>query len=145
MSQIVLKIESLLKRTNSFYRFLLVGLVNTLTGLSMMFMCLNIMEWSYWVATFIGNSVGALVSYLLNRTFTFQSTIPFKKGLPLFITVILTCFLFSYWLSGLVAESILNDIQISSLLKKDELAILIGSCLYTGSNYFGQKYLVFRK
>lgn len=143
MSTIALKIESFLKRTNSFSRFLLVGVVNTLTGLSLMFLCLNVMEWSYWVATFIGNSVGALVSYLLNRTFTFQSTIPFKKGLPWFITVILTCFLFSYWLSEFVAEFILNDIQ--TLIKKDELAILIGSGLYTVSNYFGQKYLVFRK
>jgi putative flippase GtrA len=143
MSTIALKIETLLKRTNSFIRFLLVGVVNTLTGLSMMFMCLNILEWPYWGATFFGNGVGALVSYMLNRSFTFRSKVDLKKGAIRFIIVVLLCYWLSFSTSELIVIWIFQQFETFSLLQPNEFAILIGSGFYTVSNYFGQKYFVF--
>ncbi|WP_430101061.1 GtrA family protein [Paenibacillus polymyxa] len=37
-----------------------------------MFLLFNILETNYWLSTFIGNSVGATVSYFLNKRFTFK-------------------------------------------------------------------------
>src|SRR6478752_1743962 len=53
----------------SFVRFLVVGLVNTGVGLSIMYVLLHIFH-HYWAATFVGNAAGAVVSYVLNRIFT---------------------------------------------------------------------------
>lgn len=147
MSLIALKLESFLKQTNSFVRFLLVGIINTLTGLSITFMLLNVIGWSYWLSTFIGNGSGACVSFLLNRAFTFQSNIEIKKSAPKFITMIMLCYFLSYASSDILAEFMYQhvDFGMSPLINKDELAILLGTGFYTVSNYFGQKYFVFRK
>lgn len=145
MSYLTLRLGSLLKQTNSFTRFLFVGIVNTLLGLSIMFTCLNILDSSYWISTFIGNSIGALVSYLLNRKFTFQSKVTFKKGAPKFIFVIMLCYFLSFSVSSWISKSILVPYSLSSLMSQDEQSILLGSCLYTVLNYLGQKYFVFRK
>lgn len=145
MSLLELKLGSFLKRTNRFTRFLLVGVINTLTGLSVIFILLNILGLSYWTSTFIGNCVGALVSYLLNRTFTFNSQIDFTKGVPRFITVILVCYFLSYSLSEFLADGVyLLDSSIL-FINEEEFAILLGSGLYTIANYFGQRNFVFKK
>lgn len=136
-------LEAYLKRTNSIVRFLLVGILNTLTGLSIMFFLLNGAGASYWISTFAGNTAGATVSYFLNRNFTFQSEVNMQRGLPRFIAVIIISYFSSYslsrelafWASGIVGFEIISA---------DELAMLLGTCLYTAANYLGQKYFVFR-
>lgn len=145
MSHMALKLETFLKRTNRFTRFLMVGAINTLTGLTIIFMLLSVLGWSYWLSTFIGNSVGAVVSYLLNRSFTFQSQIGFTKGALKFITVILLCYFISYSFSDIVAEAIYIRVSHFPLINQEEFAILLGSGIYTLSNYIGQKNFVFKK
>jgi putative flippase GtrA len=145
MSLLELKLESFLKRTNRFTRFLLVGVINTITGLSVIFVLLNVFEFSYWTSTFIGNGVGAAVSYLLNRSFTFNSQIDFTKGIPKFISVILLCYFFSYSISEFVADGVYYLYSTIPFINKEEFAILFGSGLYTITNYFGQRYFVFKK
>nr|WP_309100246.1 GtrA family protein [Fredinandcohnia onubensis] len=125
-----------LKPTNTFIRFLLVGLINTIVGLSSIFLLLHVAGLSYWLSTFLGNSVGAIVSYLLNRRFTFNSKATFGRSIPLFILVILCCYFLSYSASKFVVDFIL-------LPYTNEIAVLLGTGLYTISNYFGQKYIVF--
>jgi putative flippase GtrA len=145
MSLLELKLESFLKRTSVFTRFLLVGVVNTLTGLSIIFGLLNVFGFSYWISTFVGNCIGALVSYLLNRTFTFNSQISFTKGVPRFITVILICYFLSFSLSEFVADEVYLLYGTIPLINEDEFAILLGSSFYTISNFFGQRNFVFKK
>jgi putative flippase GtrA len=145
MSLLELKLGSFLKRTNVFTRFLLVGMVNTLTGLSIIFLLLNGLGLSYWISTFVGNGVGASVSYLLNRTFTFNSQTDFSKGFPRFIAVILICYFLSYSLSEFVAAGVYHSFGTVPFISEDEFAILLGSGLYTIANYFGQRYFVFKK
>jgi putative flippase GtrA len=140
MNYTTLKFENFLKRTNSFTRFLLVGAVNTLTGLSVIFILLNFVGWSYWLSTFTGNTVGAVVSYLLNRAFTFRSDVNLRKGAPRFIGVILICYFGSYFTS----EKVVGWLSWIPLTSKNEVAVIIGAGLYTLSNFIGQKYLVFK-
>jgi putative flippase GtrA len=145
MSLLELKLGSFLKRTNRFTRFLLVGMVNTLTGLSIIFLLLNVFGLSYWISTFVGNCVGAVVSYLLNRTFTFNSQIDFTKGIPRFIVVILVCYFLSYSISEFVSDGVYHSYSIIPFFNEEEFAILLGSGLYTITNYFGQRNFVFIK
>lgn len=142
---LALKLENYLKRTSFFTRFLLVGIFNTLTGLSIMFMLLNVFGLTYWLSTLIGNIFGSFVSYLLNRTFTFQSNVRFQKGAPMFIMTILLCYLLAYSVSDILAKKLYHSGITLPLLQQDELAIVLGSVIYTISNYIGQRYVVFRK
>jgi putative flippase GtrA len=144
MSLLELKLGSFLKRTNQFTRFLFVGVVNTLTGLSIIFVLLNVLGLSYWISTFVGNCVGAVVSYLLNRSFTFNSQIDFAKGIPRFITIILVCYFLSYSLSEFLADGVYQLYSPIPFFNEEEFAIILGSGLYTISNYLGQRNFVFR-
>lgn len=134
--------RNFIKRTNSFIRFLLVGVINTCVGLFIIFFLLNALHLSYWVSTFVGNSAGACISYLLNRSFTFNSTVSFQSGLPRFVTIILICYFGAYFIS----EKLMiwfNPFHYVSTMVEQNGAVLIGSVLYTIGNYLGQKYFVF--
>lgn len=145
MSLIALKIGTLLKRTNTLTRFLLVGVINTLTGLSVIFLLLNVVELSYWFSTFVGNAVGAFVSYLLNRNFTFHSDVRFNIGFFKFVVVILICYICSYAMSSWLMDKLASTVVMVRFVGENNLAVLVGSLFYTVSNYLGQKYVVFRK
>ncbi|UOK56276.1 GtrA family protein [Bacillus sp. OVS6] len=61
-------------------KFILVGIMNTAAGLSAILLLLNVINVSYWLSTFLGNTIGAAVSYYLNRSFTFSSQASIKKA-----------------------------------------------------------------
>ncbi|MCM3691568.1 GtrA family protein [Neobacillus niacini] len=134
--------RSFIKPTNSFIRFLLVGVINTCVGLFIIFFLLNVLHLSYWVSTFVGNLAGACISYLLNRSYTFNSTVSIQKGLPRFLTIILICYFGAYFCS----EKLMiwfTSFHFENTAVEQNGAVLLGSVLYTISNYLGQKYFVF--
>ncbi|MDR6553825.1 GtrA family protein [Paenibacillus qinlingensis] len=130
--------------TGSFARFLLVGVFNTLVGLSISFVLFNLFDLNYWISTFGGNTIGAVVSYLLNRTFTFRSNTSVGSSWWKFGIVILVCYGFSYEVSWLLADVLgayLTTVHTGWLHNG---AILVGNGLYTIGNYLGHKYFTFR-
>jgi putative flippase GtrA len=129
----------------SFVRFILVGIVNTIVGLSFMYLFLDALGLSYWISTFCGNSIGACVSYLLNRKFTFNSDNSVTKSVFRFIIVILACYFISYDLAKNLVVGLLNSNSFFTENVKTDLAVLVGTGLYTILNYFGQKLFVFSK
>lgn len=138
-------LEHYLKRTNTFIRFLLVGTVNTIVGLSMIFMLLDLAGLTYWTATFLGNSMGAAVSYFLNRTFTFRSRDSLQSSAVRFILILFLCHILSYSISGMAVEFMQTVTILRHDVSPEELAVLLGAGIYTLTNYIGQKYLVFTK
>ncbi|WP_245917402.1 MULTISPECIES: GtrA family protein [Bacillus] len=139
-------LEHSLKQIKPFLRFLVVGIINTIIGLSVMFILMNLLQQSYWIATFIGNSLGAVISFTLNRAFTFQSTVTFRKGAPRFLLIILACYFLAYGTADILAGwTIMQSIFGTIISSEKELAILIGTALYTIANFLGQKYLVFSR
>ena len=128
----------------SFVRFLLVGILNTICGLSIIFLLYNLLHFNYWLSTFVGNSLGAVISYVLNKTFTFHSKQYHGKTIWKFIIVIFVCYIISYSVSYM-ATQMLNSFFVSA--PKDlfnNIAILLGAGFYTICNYFGQKIWVFK-
>jgi putative flippase GtrA len=129
----------------SFVRFIIVGIVNTIVGLSCMYLFLHAVGLSYWIATFLGNSLGACVSYFLNRNFTFRSQNSVTKSAFRFVIVILCCYFISYDLGKNVVAWVLKSNAIFNEKLTTDLAVLVGTGLYTVLNYFGQKLFVFPK
>ena len=130
---------------HSFIRFIMVEIVNTIIGLTAMYLLLHAVGLSYWWATFFGNSIGAVVSFFLNRSFTFKSENAVSKSVLRFIVVILCCYFISYDLAKNLVVGFLKDSHFISANLKTDLAILVGTGLYTILNYLGQKLFVFSK
>jgi len=127
----------------TFFRFLLVGVANTILGLSVIYLLLHLVGMSYWMSTFLGNSVGAMMSYYLNRRFTFRSKNAVSKSLILFVIVTLLCYVVSYSIGMNLVEWMLGTSNSLKSGTKTDLAVLISTGLYTVLNYLGQKWLVF--
>lgn len=125
-------------------KFILVGIMNTAAGLSAILLLLNVINVSYWLSTFLGNTIGAAVSYYLNRSFTFSSQASIKKSLPRFIIVIVFCYFVSFSAAKAAAELIYTGFPPGFILTQDMLAVLAGTGFYTILNFLGQKYFVFK-
>ena len=63
--------NKLLDRT--MLRFLLVGVVYTLIGAGIMFLLYNVANCSYWLSSAANYVVGGIVSFFLNKYFTFEN------------------------------------------------------------------------
>lgn len=144
MNLIISTFENFLKPTNSFIRFLLVGIVNTGIGLSIIFLLMNGIGLNYWISTFIGNTCGAVISYILNRNFTFKSSTSLGVSGLRFVAIIAISYFGAYGLSHLIWSGILNETSLILVTNK-EASVFFGACFYTLMNYYGQKYFVFNK
>ena len=56
----------------TFWKFILVGIINTLVGTTVMFVAYNLCHLNYWVSSASNYVVGSIVSYFLNKYFTFN-------------------------------------------------------------------------
>jgi putative flippase GtrA len=136
-----LVLEKYLSRTNTFIRFLLIGIVNTCVGISVILTLLNVVGFSYWLSTLLGNCIGAIVSYVLNKKFTFKSTVKNRKGVPIFALVIIGSYLISYQLG----YKLIHDYKVIDFgLYKEELSVLLATVIYAILNYLGQRFLTFK-
>ncbi|WP_159881441.1 GtrA family protein [Paenibacillus puerhi] len=129
--------------TSSLFRFLLVGMLNTAVGLSVMLVLLHGAKLDYWMSTLIGTAVGACVSYVLNRSFTFKSRTAHKTGLIKFLLVLGSCYVVAYASSSWLTGSIGEFIPVLSGDAGRTIAVVLGNGLYTILNYLGQKHFVF--
>jgi putative flippase GtrA len=128
----------------AFLRFLLVGAFNTLVGLSAIAFMLHVAGVGYWLSTFLGNAIGALVSYALNKRFTFRSRASVAGSLWKFFAVVLVCYGLAYGFglfAGRLAAAALPAFPADRL---HDAAALVGTGLYTIANYLGHKHFTFR-
>ncbi|MFC3883558.1 GtrA family protein [Bacillus songklensis] len=129
--------------SHSFLRFLLVGLINTFIGLSVMYVLLHAAHLSYWLSTFGGNAAGACVSYVLNKSFTFRSAQPIQHTIYRFVAVISLCYFLAYFVGIRSAFWIMERVVDLPLTYVEDVAILFGTAFYTILNYLGQRQFVF--
>lgn len=126
----------------TFWKFILVGIVNTLVGTTVMFTAYNVFRLSYWISSASNYVVGSIVSYFLNKYFTFQDRQKSGKQIAIFVINITVCYGLAYGLAKPVVTWLLQN-QSQSI--KDNLSMLVGMGAFVVFNYIGQRLLVFRK
>lgn len=123
-------------------RFLLVGVVNTLVGCGLMFLLYNLAGWSYWSSSAANYVAGGVVSFFLNKYFTFRNRDRSWRQVGRFILTIAVCWLLAYGTAKPLVLWLLAGLP-SRL--QENIAMLAGMCLYTALNYLGQRFFAFRK
>ena len=122
-------------------KFLLVGVGNTLLSMVLMFLLEGL---GYWPSTAIAYVAGAVMSFFLNRHFTFRSEETFLRSAVKFAINVAVCYVVAYALAQPIAEWVLGRTAISPLWQ-ERLTKLGGMALYTTLNYFGQRFFAFQK
>jgi putative flippase GtrA len=119
-----------------------VGIINTLVGTGVMFLAYNLLKLNYWVSSASNYVVGSVVSYFLNKYFTFQNKERSLKQVLIFIANITVCYLIAY---GVAKPLVYHILQQASVTLRDNCAMLAGMCLFVCLNYLGQRFVVFAK
>lgn len=125
----------------SLWKFLLVGVGNTLLSALLMFLLEGL---GYWPSTAIAYVAGAVLSFFLNRSFTFQSDAPFWPSAGKFALNVAVCYLIAYSVAQPLVTLVLSRTAIAPVWQ-ERAAKVFGMGLYTCINYVGQRFFAFRK
>lgn len=123
------------------FKFLIVGVINTLVGTAIMFGAYNLLGCSYWVSSAANYILASIFSYVLNKKFTFEHEGDVAKSGVRFVINIAACYLIAYGIAKPFAIWMLSG---SSITIQENVAMLVGMCIFTGLNYFGQRFFVFK-
>lgn len=122
-------------------KFLLVGVGNTLLSAVLMFLLEGL---GYWPSTAIAYVAGAVMSFFLNRKFTFQSEETMGRSAVKFALNVAVCYVLAYSIAQPLGGMILGTLGVKGIWL-ERLTKIGGMGLYTILNYFGQRFFAFRK
>ncbi len=137
-----------------FWKFILVGILNTLVGEGVVLLLTNPIGWKdfSWgpgAAAVAGTVVGSIVSYFLNKYFTFKNKEKGWKPVVRFTVNIAACMLVRVLVATLV--SMLSKSMGWSLFGMDvntfagNLSWAVGACTFVACNYIGQRFFAFKE
>lgn len=125
-----------------FFRFLLVGICNTIVGTGVMFLLYNLAGCSYWISSAANYIVGGILSYFLNKYFTFKNQ---ERSIPQVVRFVLTlavCYLIAYGAAKPLVARLLSG---CNQKLQENVAMVAGMGFYTILNYLGQRFFAFHK
>ena len=135
---------------SSFIRFLIVGVINTLVGTAVMFGLYNLAglhtwgQLGYWLSTIGNYTVGSVVSFFLNKHYTFKNKEKGRAVVVRFVINIAVCMTLAYGIAQRCVELALAGTALSPQLRGN-ISMLVGMGLFVLLNYFGQRFFAFRK
>lgn len=122
-------------------KFLLVGIINTLFGCGIMFLLYNKANCSYWLSSALNYIVGGIVSFFLNKYFTFASKKWSWQHVWRFVLTVVICYIIAYALAKPLVLCFLSEQNVKT---QENIAMIVGMCFYTGLNYLGQRFFAFQ-
>ena len=107
-----------------------------------MFVFYNVFHLSYWISSASNYFFGSILSYFLNKNFTFKyGAFDFKSVLRFTINI-LVCYIIAYSVAKPLIRHLLEG---QSVTIQENIAMLVGTVLFTGLNYLGQRFFAFKK
>lgn len=140
------KIKELYTKNREFImeviHFGMVGVINTLMGWVIMAVLYNLIHLNYWVSSGISYFIGSVFSYHANGKLTFKVENK-DKWLPWrFAANIIVCYLVAFSVAQPFVKYLLSA---QPQVIVDNVAMVLGMCIFIVMNFFGQKLFVFRK
>jgi putative flippase GtrA len=124
-------------------KFILVGILNTIFSAVIMVMLYNIAGFGYWSSSAVSYVLGSILSFILNKNYTFNSDTPLIiSGLKFALNIII-CYLVAYSMAKPIVEILLSKTAFDAKIT-DQISMLFGMVLFTGLNYFGQRFFAFK-
>lgn len=123
-------------------KFIIVGVINTLVGMAIMLGLYNLAGCSYWVSSAANYILTSILSYFLNKYFTFQNKEKSLRQVLRFIINIAVCYLLAYGIAKPLTLAVLAGFGEKV---QTNVAMLVGMCLFTALNYIGQRLFAFKE
>lgn len=123
-----------------FWRFILVGIVNTIVGTTIMFGLYNFAGVSYWGSSATNYILTSILSFFLNKYFTFQHKEDTLKSAIRFTINIAVCYLLAYGIAKPLTYYFLSSMTVAI---QENVAMFVGMVFFTLFNYLGQRFFAF--
>jgi len=138
------------------WKFLLVGICNTIVGEGLKALFLALTPMGPLPSSFIATVIASVLSYFLNKYFTFKYKGDNFKAVLRFSVNILCCYVLSTAIGLCIIYPILSHgeggwfagLQLINSEKKtvvDYVSTYASSVFYVGFNYLGQRFFAFRE
>ena len=129
----------------SFGRFVLVGIINTIVGTVVMLVFYNVFHFGYWFSSASNYILASILSYFLNKYYTFKNKEKGWKPAFRFAVTIGICYLIAFGLAKPIVRwglfEVGADLSVSWI---ETIAMLFGSGLFVAINYLGQRFFAFK-
>ena len=126
----------------TFLKFVIVGVVNTLFGYGISLICLNLLGLNLELSIAADYVLGSILSYFLNKRFTFNEKGNSVGYIVKFAINICVCCLLAYGIAEPAVEKLLAS---SSDIVRDNVSLVVVKGLFLAFNYIGQRFFVFTK
>ena len=117
-------------------RYATVGAVSAVIDFGFLFILTDWFHVHYLMSATISFMLAAGFNYYLNKTWTFNSNGQKRKQLPIFFTIALL---------GLIINNNIMYVGVAKIGAHYLLAKVVAAAITTSWNFFGNKYLTFRK
>ncbi|MCD8048735.1 MAG: GtrA family protein [Clostridia bacterium] len=140
-------------------KFMMVGVLNTIVGWGIMFTLYNAAHMSYGFSTAANYILTSIMSFFLNKYFTFKKEGHLLSSAVKFAVNIACCYLLAFGIAkpltqaalSLVPEGVISWAQnlLSRFIETEEaftenIAMIVGSGFFVVFNYFGQRFFAFK-
>lgn len=126
-----------------FFKFVLVGIINTIFGTAIMFLLYNLAKFGYWGSSAVSYILASILSFFLNKNFTFRNSESNVKTALRFTVNIAVCYLLAYSISKPIVIQLLSNTSLSKSIV-EQVSMLLGMVLFTMLNYAGQRFFAFK-
>lgn len=126
----------------TFVRFVLVGIINTVFGTAIMFVFYNVFGLSYWLSSASNYFFGSILSYFLNKYYTFRYKKRDWKVIARFALNIGVCYLTAYGIAKPLIRALMSGFAVTV---QENAAMVCGMVLFVALNYLGQRFFAFKK
>lgn len=134
--------ELIFDRSLLFYT--IIGISNTLLTMGLEFLLNNAFGLPYWWTTSIPFAITSVTSFVFNRRFSFKSKGNLWLDMVKFYLLFIACYFVAFYVAKPISIQILNNTRAAEKAVNN-ISIIIGQCVFTPLNYFGQRFWVYRK
>ncbi len=117
-------------------QFLIIGVLNTITGYSIIFFSLYILKLNYLISNSLGYFFGLMLSFFLNKHFNFKSKSKHLIELPKFVLA----FIISFFINSMILFSAVEFFNFPK-----PISIIIAGITYSICFFLVSKFYVFKK
>lgn len=139
--------ESRTEKILQFIKYCMVGVLNTIVTLGVIYVCKSLFEWNLYVSNALGYICGVINSFLCNKQWVFHSKGGYLPEGAKFLIGFALCYGLQLWAVWMLAESQFGNLDFSIagiVLSGYGIATLIGNVIYTLANFVYNKVVTFR-
>lgn len=130
-----------------FVKYCMVGGLNTLLTLGVIFLCKSVFGVNPYVSNAAGYAVGLINSFMWNKRWVFHSSGGYRRKALRFLLGFAVCYALQFGAVWMLSQSRFGDVEIDLgmvVISGYGVATLLGNVLYTLANFIYNRLVTFR-